>query len=82
MTKENNLHLAEQLRAGSLCGQCKSSTLLGGWSDETVSKDNLPSFVIDSDEHECSYMIRCDYFKLTIPEPETLQFCETFKKRG
>ena len=70
--------IIEIIRMNSLCGNCKSSTLIG-WPIE-VDRDDLPRSIEKDRETDHWYLIRCDYFKITVSQPQELAFCEAYKK--
>ncbi|HCS64507.1 MAG TPA: hypothetical protein DIW64_10760 [Cellvibrio sp.] len=80
MATTTNTSIPQQIRLNSLCGQCQSSTLIG-WPDEDVDRDELPRGAVLDQETKSWYLVRCDYFRFTVPHPDQMSFCDAFKKR-
>jgi hypothetical protein len=76
----NNTDLPDMIRANSLCGQCQSSTLIG-WPKKFLDRDEFPRGTEFDEEAKCWYLVRCDYFKITVPHPDQMSFCDAFKKK-
>lgn len=79
MSNRNNDKLAEKIRACSLCGQCKASRIIA-WPIDRISREELPKGAVKNIKLKAWYMLRCDYFKFTVSNPEELTICEAFKK--
>ena len=77
----NQTDIADFIREKNLCGSCQSSTLIG-WPREHLDVDDLPRNAASDHQVECWYMVRCDYFRMTIPHPDRLAFCEAHKSVG
>ncbi|WMS89292.1 hypothetical protein [Pleionea litopenaei] len=77
---ENNLTLAKNLRGCSLCGYCKSSRVIA-WPSDDISSDELPKGATKNMKEKAWYMVRCDYFKFTVSNPEQLSVCEAYSAK-
>ena len=74
-------HLRVEIHnATPLCGSCQSATFMA-WHDphNTLDADDLPRGAVNLREYDTRYMIRCDYFRMTVPHPEKLTLCEAYK---
>lgn len=72
--KKGAAEVAAELRASLLCGGCKSSNFQC-WNVSMGAAQ-----ISAAREHwRMDYQIRCDYFKITVFEPEKMVFCEAFK---
>lgn len=66
------------IRAKTLCGQCQSATFIG-WPGERLEREDMPRGAGYDGESRHWYQVRCDYFKMTVPHPGQMAFCEAHK---
>ena len=70
--------LAASIRANTLCGQCQSATLIG-WPSGQLEREDMPRGAAYDSVSKHWYLVRCDYFKMTVPHPGKMTFCEAHK---
>ena len=70
--------LAASIRANTLCGQCQSATLIG-WPSGQLEREDMPRGAAYDSVSKHWYLVRCDYFKMTVPHPGQMAFCEAHK---
>jgi hypothetical protein len=66
----------QQIKQRVLCGTCTAAKFMFWTADEL---DDKPSGLTRDRTTGLAYLIRCDYFRLTVQSPHALQHCEGYK---
>lgn len=65
----------QQIKQRLLCGSCSAAKFMF-WS--WLEPDAKPHGLCEDRDTELAYLVRCDYFRLTVQSPEGLKKCEGY----
>ena len=68
----------QQIKQRLLCGTCTAAKFMV-WDAEGL--DDKPSGVARDRATGLAYLVRCDYFRLTVQSPHALKHCEGYKSK-
>lgn len=72
---------AVRLAPKLLCSSCQSAKFMRWRADDAVGMDRPHGMHKDA-ATGMWYVLRCDYFRLTVFEPPSLAHCDAWKEKG
>jgi hypothetical protein len=80
-TNPTDIFKPVRLAAKLLCSSCQSAKFMR-WDGDGLGGLDKPHGMNKDKETGTFYVLRCDYFKLTVFEPASLRSCDAWKEKG